>query len=73
MDYVLDTLGNLAKQTAFATLSWGNILMILVAFLFLYLAIAKDFEPLLLHLHNPVDRRGEHRSRTYFGCIVPRT
>ena len=48
MDYVLDTLGNLAKQTAFATLSWGNILMILVAFLFLYLAIAKDFEPLLL-------------------------
>ena len=48
MDYVLDTLGNLAKQTAFATLSWGNVLMILVAFLFLYLAIAKDFEPLLL-------------------------
>ena len=48
MDYVLDTLGNLAKQTAFATLSWGNIIMILVAFIFLYLAIAKDFEPLLL-------------------------
>ncbi len=48
MDYVLDTLGNLAKQTAFATLSWGNLLMILVAFVFLYLAIAKDFEPLLL-------------------------
>ena len=48
MDYVLDTLGNLAKQTAFATLTWGNLLMILVAFVFLYLAIAKDFEPLLL-------------------------
>ncbi|MBR6292974.1 MAG: sodium ion-translocating decarboxylase subunit beta, partial [Lachnospiraceae bacterium] len=48
MDYVLTTLSNLAKQTAFATLSWGNILMILVAFVFLYLAIAKDFEPLLL-------------------------
>ena len=48
MDYVLTTLSNLAKQTAFATLSWGNVLMILVAFVFLYLAIAKGFEPLLL-------------------------
>ena len=48
MDYVMTTLSNLAKQTAFYTLSWGNILMILVAFVFLYLAIAKDFEPLLL-------------------------
>ncbi len=48
MDYVLETLGNLAKQTAFASLSWGNILMILVACVFLYLAIAKGFEPLLL-------------------------
>ncbi len=48
MDYIIDTLGNLAKATAFATLSWGNLLMIGVALFFLYLAIAKDYEPLLL-------------------------
>ncbi len=48
MDYVVDTLTNLAKQTAFATLSWGNLLMIFVALFFLYLAIAKGYEPLLL-------------------------
>ena len=48
MDYVLNTLENLAKQTAFANLTWGNYLMILVALVFLYLAIKKGFEPLLL-------------------------
>ncbi|MCR5792163.1 MAG: sodium ion-translocating decarboxylase subunit beta, partial [Lachnospiraceae bacterium] len=48
MDYIISTLGNLATQTAFANLSFGNLLMILVAFVFLYLAIAKGFEPLLL-------------------------
>ena len=48
MDYVVETLSNLAKQTAFATISWGNILMVIVALVFLWLAIAKGFEPLLL-------------------------
>ncbi|MBQ6660108.1 MAG: sodium ion-translocating decarboxylase subunit beta [Lachnospiraceae bacterium] len=48
MQYILDTLGNLAKSTAFASLSWGNLLMVGVALFFMYLAIAKDYEPLLL-------------------------
>ena len=48
MSYITNTLANLIQQTAFAQLSWGNLIMILVAFVFLYLAIAKDFEPLLL-------------------------
>lgn len=48
MQYIMDTLGNLVKATAFASLSWGNLLMIGVALFFLYLAIAKDYEPLLL-------------------------
>ncbi|WP_041703649.1 sodium ion-translocating decarboxylase subunit beta [Lachnoclostridium phytofermentans] len=48
MDYVLDTLRNLANQTAFRNLELGNYLMILVACLFLYLAIKKGYEPLLL-------------------------
>ena len=48
MSYVTSTLGNLLQQTAFFGLSWGNYLMIVVALVFLYLAIAKEFEPLLL-------------------------
>ncbi len=48
MAYIADTLNNLVHQTAFLNLTWGNYLMILVAFIFLYLAIAKGFEPLLL-------------------------
>ncbi len=48
MSYVGETFSNLLGQTAFANLTFGNFIMILVAFVFLYLAIAKDFEPLLL-------------------------
>ena len=48
MEYVTNTLSNLAAQTAFANLSWGNYLMIAVACFFLYLAIKHGFEPLLL-------------------------
>ena len=48
MSYIADTLGNLLHQTAFFNLTWGNYVMILVACVFLYLAIAKEFEPLLL-------------------------
>ena len=48
MSYVADTLSNLIHQTAFFSLTWGNYLMIVVACVFLYLAIAKGFEPLLL-------------------------
>ena len=48
MEYIVRTLTTLVHQTAFMNLSWGNILMIAVACVFLYLAIAHDFEPLLL-------------------------
>ncbi|HIQ97665.1 MAG TPA: sodium ion-translocating decarboxylase subunit beta [Candidatus Limivivens merdigallinarum] len=44
----IDTLSNLIHQTAFFNLTWGNYLMILIACVFLYLAIRKGFEPLLL-------------------------
>ena len=43
-----NTLSNLWDQTAFMNLEWGNYVMILVACVFLYLAIRKGFEPLLL-------------------------
>ena len=48
MTYVVETMGNLIHQTAFFNLTWGNFVMILVACVFLYLAIARGFEPLLL-------------------------
>ena len=48
MEYIFETLGNLVRQTAFFNLTWGNFIMILVACVFLYLAIKKDYEPLLL-------------------------
>ena len=48
MEYILSTLGNLVHQTAFFNLTWGNYLMVLVALFFMYLAIKKEYEPLLL-------------------------
>ena len=48
MEYISNTLNNLVHQTAFFNLTWGNYVMIVVACIFLYLAIAKEFEPLLL-------------------------
>ena len=48
MEYITTTLSNLLQQTAFLNLSFGNLVMIAVACFFLYLAIRKGFEPLLL-------------------------
>ena len=48
MEYVVNTIENLLKQTAFFNLSLGNLIMIVVACGFLYLAIGKQYEPLLL-------------------------
>ena len=48
MDYITTTLGNLLQQTAFVNRNWGNFVRIGVACIFLYLAIKKGFEPLLL-------------------------
>ena len=48
MSYLTNTLDNLVHQTAFFNLTVGNFVMIIVALTFLYLAIAKEFEPLLL-------------------------
>ncbi|ADL33968.1 sodium ion-translocating decarboxylase beta subunit [Butyrivibrio proteoclasticus B316] len=48
MDYIVNTLSNLWQQTAFTTMTPGNYVMVVVALVFMYLAIAKGFEPLLL-------------------------
>ena len=48
----LETLSALASESGFAGFfvdgGWKNIVMILISFIFMYLAIAKGFEPLLL-------------------------
>ena len=48
MSNVFHTLSNLIHSTAFFSLTWGNYIMIVVALIFLYLAIRHGFEPLLL-------------------------
>ena len=48
MDYITNTLDNLVHQTAFFNLTVGNYIMIAVACFFLFLAIKKEYEPLLL-------------------------
>lgn len=48
MDYLMNTLSNLMEKSAFSSLTYKNGIMIIVACIFLYLAIKKDYEPLLL-------------------------
>ncbi len=38
----------LIQSSGIANLTWGNVVMVMVGLLFLYLAISKDYEPLLL-------------------------
>lgn len=48
MSDILNMLENLVDQSAFTSLTAGNFIMIAVACLFLYLAVKKGYEPLLL-------------------------
>jgi len=48
MELYFKALSTILSQSGFAGLTWGNILMLVVAFALLYLAIVKNFEPLLL-------------------------
>lgn len=43
-----DTIKDLGMSSGFANLGWQNCVMILISFIFMYLAISKKFEPLLL-------------------------
>ena len=48
MELYLTALKGVVEQSGFIALSQGNLIMLLVSFILLYLAIAKGFEPLLL-------------------------
>lgn len=43
-----DAIVSLAETSGFAAITWKEIVMILISFVFMYLAVAKNFEPLLL-------------------------
>ena len=47
-EFIIDNFNEFLTYTGFATASVGNLIMIAVGALFIYLAIKKDFEPLLL-------------------------
>lgn len=48
MNFIVDILKGIWESSGLALLQWQNAVMILVSFIFLYLAIVKKFEPLLL-------------------------
>ncbi len=48
MEKLMDALGQFYRYSGFNNVTWGHIIMIIVGLLFLYLAIKKDYEPLLL-------------------------
>ena len=47
-DFIVTNFNEFLTYTGFANATWGNLIMILVGCILLWLAIKKDFEPLLL-------------------------
>lgn len=48
VDFILSKLADFLTYTGFANVEWANVIMIIVGAFFIWLAIAKNFEPLLL-------------------------
>lgn len=48
LSYITNSLVNFLSSTGFAGLSWDTLIMLVIACILLYLAIVKQFEPLLL-------------------------
>jgi len=48
VNFLLEHLGQFFQYTAFANFTLGHVVMIIIGLVFIYLAIAKDFEPMLL-------------------------
>lgn len=48
LEYFSETIAALAEESGLANLTWQQVVMILISFVFMYLAIKKQFEPLLL-------------------------
>ena len=48
VSFLLENLRTFFTYTGFVNITWGHVIMILVGLFFIYLAISKEFEPLLL-------------------------
>jgi carboxybiotin decarboxylase len=48
LEFVLHGIQQFATYTAFANMTWGHFVMIIVGLVFIYLAITKEYEPMLL-------------------------
>ena len=48
MNTVLENIGEFLKFTGFANATWGHIFMIVIGLAFIYIAIKREWEPLLL-------------------------
>ena len=48
LSFIAQKFVDFLSYTGFANLEWGNLIMIAVGAFFIWLAIKKDFEPLLL-------------------------
>ena len=48
LNIFVDTIKDLASSSGLANMGWKSGIMILISFVFMYLAIVKEFEPLLL-------------------------
>jgi oxaloacetate decarboxylase beta subunit len=47
-EFVLEKIEQFSHYTGFANVTWGHIIMIMVGLFFIYIAIKKEYEPLLL-------------------------
>ena len=76
---LFETLSNFWQDTGLANLAYQNVIMIVVSFIFLYLAIRHGFEPLLLvpiamgmvqsaDQRNVRRGRGDHLVESAAGC-----
>ena len=45
LNFLLEHMGQFFQYTAFANFTLGHVVMIIIGLIFIYLAIAKDFEP----------------------------
>jgi sodium ion-translocating decarboxylase beta subunit len=46
--FIIDHLGQFFEYTAFANMTYGHVFMILIGLAFIYLAISREYEPMLL-------------------------
>ena len=68
----LDTLENLVNQTAFMSLTVGNYIMIVVACVFLYLAIKKGYELLgVVYVNILLTTYEENLERVFLEIYAP--